>query len=52
MEEADAKDIRLSITPENAWNVERREDLFPYCYQWETASAEAWEEQWSDIKGG
>ena len=52
VEEADAKGIRLSITLENAWNVERREDLFPYCYQWETASAEAWEEQWSDIKGG
>ena len=42
VEEADAKGIRLSITLENAWNVERREDLFPYCYQWETASAEAW----------
>ena len=51
VEEADAKGIRLSTTPENAWKVEGREDLFPYCYQWETASAEAWEEQWSDTKG-
>ena len=42
VEEADAKGIRLSTTPENAWKVEGREDLFPYCYQWETASAEAW----------
>lgn len=27
-----------------------RENLFPIGYQWEPASAEAWGDQWSDIK--
>ena len=50
MEEEDATGISLSITPEAAWNVAGRENLFPIGYQWEPASAEAWGDQWSDIK--
>ena len=50
VEEEDATGISLSITPEAAWNVAGRENLFPIGYQWEPASAEAWGDQWSDIK--
>lgn len=50
VEEDDAAGINLSITPESAWNVAGRENLFPYSYQWEPSSAKAWGEQWSDIK--
>ena len=50
VEEDDAAGINLSITPESAWNVAGRENLFPGSYRWEPASAEAWGDQWSDIK--
>ena len=50
VEEEDATGISLSITPEAARNVAGRENLFPIGYQWEPASAEAWGDQWSDIK--
>ena len=50
VEEEDATGISLSITPEAAWNVAGRENLFSIGYQWEPASAEAWGDQWSDIK--
>ena len=50
VEEEDATGISLSITPEAARNVAGRENLFSIGYQWEPASAEAWGDQWSDIK--
>mgnify|MGYP000655377454 CR=1 FL=1 len=50
VEEDDAAGINLSITPESAWNVAGRENLFPDSYRWEPSSAKAWGEQWSDIK--
>ena len=50
VEEEDATGISLSITPEAARNVAGQENLFSIGYQWEPASAEAWGDQWSDIK--
>ena len=50
VEEGSGAGWDLSITPENAWNVAGRENLFSIGYQWEPASAEAWGDQWSDIK--
>ena len=39
VEEGSGAGWDLSITPENAWNVEGRENLFPISYQWSAASA-------------
>lgn len=45
VEEGDGMGWNLSITPENAWNVEGRENLFPVSYQWSDASAADWAAQ-------
>ena len=42
--------ITLSITPETAWNVEGRENLFPISYQWEPSSASNFGLQWTDME--
>ena len=42
--------ITLSITPETAWNVEGRENLFPISYQWEPSSASKFGLQWTNIE--
>ena len=42
--------ITLSITPETAWNVEGRENLFPISYQWEPSSASKFGLQWTDME--
>ena len=45
VEEGSGAGWDLSITPENAWNVEGRENLFPISYQWSAASAADWAAQ-------
>ena len=45
VEEGDGTGLNLSITPENAWTVEGRENLFPVSYQWSAASAADWAAQ-------
>ena len=45
VEEGSGAGRELSITPENAWNVKGRENLFPYSYQWSAAGATDWAAQ-------
>lgn len=45
VEEGSGAGRELSITPENAWNVEGRENLFPHSYQWSAAGAADWAAQ-------
>ena len=45
VEEGSGAGWDLSITPENAWNVEGRENLFPISYQWSAAEAADWAAQ-------
>ena len=45
VEEGSGAGWDLSITPENTWNVEGRENLFPISYQWSAASAADWAAQ-------
>ena len=45
VEEGSGAGRELSITPENAWNVKGRENLFPYSYQWSAAGAADWAAQ-------
>lgn len=46
----DAEPLTLSITPESAWNVAGRENLFPDSYQWEPSSASTFGVQWTDME--
>ena len=46
----DAEFLTLSITPESAWNVAGRENLFPDSYRWEPASASTFGVQWTDME--
>ena len=43
VEEADGTVTTLDITPDNAWNVEGRENLFAISYDWSPAEAGDWE---------
>ena len=43
VEEADGTVTTLDITPDNAWNVEGRENLFAVSYDWSPAEAGDWE---------
>ena len=43
VEEADGTVTTLDITPDNAWNVAGRENLFALCYDWSPAEARDWE---------
>ena len=43
VEEADGTVTTLDITPDNAWNVAGRENLFALCYDWSPAEAGDWE---------
>ena len=45
VEEGSGAGRELSITPENAWNVEGRENLFPHSYRWSAAGAADWAAQ-------
>ena len=46
----DAEPLTLSITPESAWNVAGRENLFPDSYRWEPSSASTFGVQWTDME--
>lgn len=46
----DAEFLTFSITPESAWNVAGRENLFPDSYRWEPASASTFGVQWTDME--
>lgn len=43
VEEADGTVTTLDITPDNAWNVAGRENLFALSYDWSPAEAADWE---------